>query len=146
MTTTRWPHQPAKRSPVGDVVAALAGDVSTAGVARAAVREAVARGARVRFLQVLHEGMTTEERACCEESTFTAALRALREAPRLPVMFEVVDGEPGPTYVRRSESASVLVVAQDALIDHDGVASYCQAHAQCDVLTVHPDSAKQVHS
>lgn len=146
MTTTRWPQTSAKRPPVGDVVAALAGDVSTASVARAAVREAVARGARVRFLQVMHEELTAEERAYCEEATFTAALRALREAPRLPVTFEVVDGEPGPTYVRRSEGASVLVVAQDALIDDNGVASYCQAHAQCDVLTVHPDSAAHVLS
>ncbi|MCA0437551.1 MAG: universal stress protein [Austwickia sp.] len=140
MTTTRWPSQPARRVPVGDVVAGLAGDGAAGSVARAAVREAVARGARVRFLQVLRGGLSADERAACDEATFTAALRALREAPRLAVTFEVVDGDPGPTFVRRSEGASVLVVAQDQRTE-TGVAGYCLSHANCDVLTVHPDSA-----
>lgn len=141
MTTTRWPSHPARRSPVGDVVAGLAADGAAPSVARAAVREAVSRGARVRFLQVLRGGLSPEERAASDEATFTAALRALREAPRLPVTFEVADGDPGPVFVRRSEGASVLVVAQDPRHPGDGVAGYCLAHANCDVLTVHPDSA-----
>lgn len=144
MTTTRWPSQPARRAPVGDVVAGLLGDGAAPSVARAAVREAVARGARVRFLQVLQGELTPDERAACDEATFTAALRALREAPRLAVTFEVVDGDPGETFVRRSEGASVLVVAQDcrpACRADSGVAGYCLSHANCDVLTVHPDSA-----
>ncbi|WP_219107959.1 universal stress protein [Austwickia sp. TVS 96-490-7B] len=140
MTTTHRPHPAAKRPAVGDVVAGLVGDDTTSSVTRAAVREAMARGARVRFLQVLRDGMTPEERAACDEATFTAALRALREAPRLPVTFEVVDGEPAPTFVRRSEGASVLVVAQDQPAEDDGVARYCLSHAPCDVLTVHPES------
>lgn len=146
MTTTRWPSHPARRAPVGDVVAGLSGDGAASSVARAAVREAVSRGARVRFLQVLRRGLTPDERAACEEATFTAALRALRDSPRLAVTFEVVDGDPGPTFVRRSEGASVLVVAQDCRSAEDcppecGIAGYCLAHAHCDVLTVYPDSA-----
>lgn len=147
MTTTRWSSHPARRAPVGDVVAGLSGGGAAPSVARAAVREAVARGARVRFLQVLTGALSPDERAVCEEATFTAALRALREAPRLAVTFEVVDGDPGPTFVHRSEGASVLVVAQDGrqgwtsdAEDGSGVAGYCLRHANCDVLTVHPDS------
>lgn len=136
MMSARWPQGPtARRTPVGDVVAGLLNDEAAPAVAKAAVREAVARGARVRFLQVLAAGMSPEERATCEEATFTAALRALRESPRLPVTFEVVDGEAGPTFVRRSEGASVLVVGRDTP-DHDTVAGYCTVHAHCDVLTV----------
>lgn len=145
MTTTRWPSQPARRAPVGDVVAGLSGDGAAPSVARAAVREAVARGARVRFLQVLRGGMAPEDRAACDEATFAAALRALRESPRLAVTFEVVDGDPGPTFVRRSQGASVLVVAQDGSAD-GGVAGYCLNHANCDVLTVHPDASKPLAS
>ena len=126
---------------MGDVVAALSGDGAAPSVARAAVREAVSRGARVRLLQVLRGSLTAEQRAACDEATFTAALRALREAPRLAVTVEVVDADPGPTFVRRSEGASVLVVAQDLHREDHGVAGYCLTHAHCDVLTVHPDSA-----
>ncbi|WP_116113817.1 universal stress protein [Austwickia chelonae] len=145
MTTTRWPHHSARRPSVGDVVAGLlAGDGSTSAVARAAVREAVSRGARVRFLQVLPSGLTPEERAACDESTFAAALRALREAPRLPVTFEVVDGDPGEILCSRSASASVLVVAHDLPGEEQGVANYCFTHAECDVLTVHPETASRI--
>ena len=83
--------------------------------------------------------MTPEQRAALDESIFTAALRALREAPRLPVTFEVVDGDPADTFVRRSEGASVLVVAHNTADADGAVAAYCQRHARCDVLTVHPD-------
>lgn len=136
MTTTRWRSASAAKRQVGDVVAGLVNDDSAQAVARAAVREAVARGARVRFLQVVGGGSTPEERAASDEATFTAALRALREAPRLPVTFEVVDGEVAPTFVLRSAGASVLVVGRDSGEPVADVAGYCQSHCSCDVLTV----------
>lgn len=139
MTPSRWASPPAAGHRVGDVVAGLLDDDAVTAVARAAVREALARGARVRFLQV-----TTDEpdpTSAGEVTPFAAALRALREAPRLPVTFETVAGEIGPTFVQRSADASVLVVGRDGRPGEPGtVAGYCQAHATCDVLTVNPES------
>ncbi len=110
-------------------------------VAKAAVREAVARGARVRFLQVLRDGLTPEERAVADETIFAAALRALREAPRVPVTFETVEGDVASLFVQRSANASVLVIAHEDGEDGEvtslaGLASYCRAHCDCDVMTI----------
>lgn len=130
-----------QRPAVRDVVAGMVDGVMAVSVARAAVREAVARGARVRFLQVLPDGLTPEERAVADETTFAAALRALREAPRVPVTFETVEGDVASLFVQRSTNASVLVIAHedaedDAVTAPAGLASYCRAHCRCDVMTV----------
>lgn len=124
------------------MVAGLLDDDTVTAVARAAVREALARGARVRFLQVAAEDdpAAAREAAPFAAAPFAAALRALREAPQLPVTFETVAGEIGPTFVQRSADASVLVVGRDARPGEAGtVAAYCQTHATCDVLTVNPE-------
>lgn len=137
MTASRWDSTPSARLRVGDVVAGLLDDDAVTAVARAAVREALARGARVRFLQVAAEDYPAAAR---ETAPFAAALRALREAPQLPVTFETVAGEIGPTFVQRSADASVLVVGRDGRPGEAGtVAAYCQTHATCDVLTVNPE-------
>lgn len=134
----RWEVQAARRPHVPDVVAGLLNNGSAAAVAKAAVREAVARGARVRFLQALREGLSPEERASADEAVFSAALRALREAPRVPVTFEVAEGDAGQVFVDRSVEASVLVIGRDPNRE-GGVAAYCLSHARCDVLTVQAD-------
>lgn len=125
------------RTPVvGDVVAGLVHNGSAEAVARAAVREAVRRGSRVRFVQVLPMGLSEDERADADRGTFRAALRALRGQSRVPCSFEVLEGEAGRILCERSHQAAILVVGRDLPDAADHVASYCQDHADCDVLTV----------
>ena len=68
-------------------------------------------------------------------ATFTAALRALREFPRVPVTFEAAVGEPGAVLVEHTTDADILVLAAGLPED---VAAYCRRHASCDILTVRP--------
>lgn len=82
--------------------------------------------------------MTADERASSDGFTFSAALRALREAPRVPVTFEVIEGDAARTFVERSDRASLLIVGTDAPGSTGHIAAYCQQHAQCDVLAVSP--------
>lgn len=121
--------------PVLDVVAGLVAGPSAASVARTAVREALTRGARVRFVQVLTPRGSEADRDADGASTFAAALRALRERPRVPVSFEVAVGEPGPTLVERSRRAGLLVVGEDRPQAAPQVARYCRDHAECEVRT-----------
>ncbi|MBK7723138.1 MAG: universal stress protein [Austwickia sp.] len=135
----------ARQSPTTpDVVAGMPFGPLAPSVARAAVHEAVRYGARVRFLQVLQAGTSDQARAGADDQTFSAALRALREAPRVRVAFETVVGEAEQIFVERSREAVVLVVAggspaQDAGEDRFGagaIAEYCLGHAGCPVLVV----------
>ncbi|WP_168581634.1 universal stress protein [Gephyromycinifex aptenodytis] len=142
MVKERWAAEARTSAVVPDVVAGLLAGATTSAVAKAAVREALARGARVRFLQVMRLGVSEQERADSEERTFAAALKAIREAPRVPVTFEAAEGEPGRVLVDRSIDASVLVVGTDDPLLPASVAAYCLEHAACDVLTVRPSRAK----
>jgi len=119
-----------------DVVAGLVNDGMAALVAGAAVREAVHRSARVRFVQVLPVGLSSEDRAEMDVAMFGVALRALHQQRRVPCTFETVEGEPAETLVERSQGAAVLVVGRDAPGAVVRVGQYCQEHAACDVLTV----------
>jgi hypothetical protein len=119
-----------------DVVAGLVNDGMATLVASAAVREAVHRGSRVRFVQVLPAGLSAEDRAEMDVAMFGVALRALHRQRRVPCTFETVEGEAAMTLVERSRGASVLVVGRDAPDSVDSVGKYCQEHACCDVLTV----------
>lgn len=119
-----------------DVVAGLVNDGMAAVVAGAAVREAVHRTARVRFVQVLPVGLSSEDRAEMDVAMFGVALRALHRQRRVPCTFETVEGEAAPTLVERSRGAAVLVVGRDAPDAAVRVGQYCQEHADCDVLTV----------
>ena len=119
-----------------DVVAGLVNDGMAAVVAGAAVREAVHRTARVRFVQVLPVGLSSEDRAEMDVAMFGVALRALHRQRRVPCTFETVEGEAAPTLVERSRGAAVLVVGRDAPDADVRVGQYCQEHADCDVLTV----------
>src|SRR5450759_5429744 len=131
--------QPPKSAP--DVVAGLANDGMATLGAGAAVREAVHRGSRVRFVQVLPAGLSAEARTEMDVAMFGVALRALHRQRRVPCTFETVEGEAALTLVERSRGAAVLVVGRDAPDAVDRVGQYCQEHALCDVLTVSgPDS------
>lgn len=127
-----------------DVVAGLVNDGMATLVAGAAVREAVHRGSRVRFVQVLPVGLSAEDRSEMDVAMFGVALRALHRQRRVPCTFETVEGEAAPTLVERSRGAAVLVVGRDAPEAVDRVGKYCQEHASCDVLTVaDPESSFQ---
>jgi hypothetical protein len=128
-----------------DVVAGLVNDGMAAHVAGAAVREAVHRAARVRFVQVLPPGLSSEDRAEMDVAMFGVALRALHRQRSVPCTFETVEGEAAPTLVERSRDAAVLVVGRDAPDADVRVGEYCQEHARCDVLTVSgPDDVQLV--
>jgi hypothetical protein len=134
--------QPPKSAP--DVVAGLVNDGMATLVAGAAVREAVHRGSRVRFVQVLPAGLSAEDRTEMDVAMFGVALRALHRQRRVPCTFETVEGDAALTLVERSRGAAVLVVGRDAPDAVDSVGKYCQEHACCDVLTVaDPDSSLQ---
>jgi len=118
------------------VVAGLVNDGMATLVAGAAVREAVHRGSRVRFVQVLPVGLSAEDRTELDVAMFGVALRALHRQRRVPCTFETVEGDAAQTLVERSRGAAVLVVGRDAPDAVDCVGRYCQEHASCDVLTV----------
>jgi hypothetical protein len=129
----------AGRQPPGfapDVVAGLVNDGMATLVARAAVREAVHRGSRVRFVQVLPAGLSVQDRTEMDVAMFGVALRALHRQRRVPCTFETVEGDAARTLVERSRGAAVLVVGRDAPDTVSSVGKYCQEHAGCDVLTV----------
>lgn len=136
MTRGKWAVSPPFTGIVAkDVVAGLLGPRGAQAVARAAVQEAASRGARVRFLQVTPAPAGSSEE---NNATFAAALRALREYPRVPVTFEGAVGDPGQVLVEHTRDADILVL--DAGVPDD-VATYCRRHASCDILTVRPTPA-----
>lgn len=153
MTGSKWALTPPFTGIVAkDVVAGLLGHHTVQFVARAAVAEAASRGARVRFVHVVTTGLSAQERDEAVNLGFAAALRALREFPRVPVTFEAAEGEPGPALVECSAAAGILVIAagegrdlcDDAaapdpeVVVAQELAAYCQRNARCDVLTVRP--------
>lgn len=140
MARPRWSPTDRRAQPaVPDVVAGLV--PGGAAVARAAVREALSRGARVRFLQVVPADATDVERAAADEATFGVALKAVREAPKVPVTFESVTGDPARVLVERSRGAALLVICCGDPDRMSATAAYCLEHAACDVLTVRAGSA-----
>jgi hypothetical protein len=146
MQTSIAPGPASTQSPnvVPDVVAGLVNDGMATLVAAAAVREAVHRGSRVRFVQVLPAGLSAEDRTEMDVAMFGVALRALHRQRRVPCTFETVEGDAALTLVERSRGAAVLVVGRDAPDTVSAVGKYCQEHACCDVLTVAgPDSSLQ---
>lgn len=138
MQTSTTPGPASTQSPTfpPDVVAGLANDGMATLVAGAAVREAVHRGSRVRFVQVLPAGLSPEDRTEMDVAMFGVALRALHRQRRVPCTFETVEGDAALTLVERSRGAAVLVVGRDAPDTANAVGKYCQEHACCDVLTV----------
>lgn len=119
-----------------DVVVGLADDGNAEIVARAAVLEANSRGARVRFIQLLAEGLSPEQQADADQATFRDALRALRGHGGIPCTFEVVAGDPTDALLRLAETAEVLVVGEN--VSGAGLVGTerCVAEATCPVLVV----------
>jgi len=135
MTTSRSPSA-ISYAPglVGDVVAGLANDGRADGIAQVAVAEARRRGARLRFLQIVHESLTPHERADADQATFRAAVRALRGFRGIPCRFELVTGDPTATFLELAHSASVIIVGEGS--SWREVALQCQADSDCQVITV----------
>jgi nucleotide-binding universal stress UspA family protein len=119
---------------VGDVVAGLANDGRAESIARVAVAEARARGARLRFVQIVREGLTSHERANADQATFRAAVRALRGFRGIPCRFELVTGDPTTTFLDLAHSASVIIVGEGGA--WDSMARRCRADGECPVITV----------
>jgi nucleotide-binding universal stress UspA family protein len=134
------PHRPVHPAPpvrpVAAVVAGLVNDGSALEVARVALAEAVERGGRIRFLQVVPPGLGADDRAEADEGTFHAAMVALRAHPRVRSSFEVVVGDVAQTLVEHSREAGVLVVGEDDPASASRVAVYCREHADCEVRVV----------
>ena len=135
MTTSRSqsaiPYAPGL---VGDVVAGLANDGRAEGIAQVAVAEARRRGARLRFVQIVHEGLTPHERADADQATFRAAVRALRGFRGIPCRFEVVTGDPTPTFLELAHTASAIIVGEGGSFAE--MARQCEADGECQVITV----------
>jgi nucleotide-binding universal stress UspA family protein len=119
----------------GDVVAGLLNDGRAESVAKAAVTEAVRRGARLRFVQIVEEGLSADERAEADQATFRAAVHALRGLRGIPCRFEVVTGDPTPTLLELTRGAAALIVGTDEGTART-IARRCVAHAECPVVTV----------
>jgi hypothetical protein len=136
ISTTPCSTDTKSSSVVPDVVAGLVNDGMATMVAGAAVREAVHRGSRVRFVQVMPAGLSAEDRTEMDVAMFGVALRALRRHRRVPCTFETVEGNAALTLVERSRGAAILVVGRDAPDTVNAVGKYCQEHACCDVLTI----------
>jgi nucleotide-binding universal stress UspA family protein len=122
--------------PVAVVVAGLVNDGSALRVAGVAIAEALERGGRIRFVQVVPAGLGADQRAEADEGTLHAAMVALRAHPRVRSSFEVVVGDVGQTLVAYSREAGVLVVGKDDPAGAARVADYCQEHADCEVRVV----------
>ncbi len=117
-----------------DVIARLVDDGQAQSVAEAAVAEAVARGARVRFVQVVDAGLTPEDQCRSDQATFGAALRALRGSRGIPCRFELVTGDPTGTLLELAEAASAIVVGAES---GDGIlVQQCRQHSDCQIVTV----------
>ena len=140
-STSPTTHQPGAVRPLSppEVVAGIINDGSAALVAQTAVRLARELGGRVRFVQVLPDGLDDHERADAEAVTFAAALRALHGRPKVQATFEAPIGDPRELLVRRSRMALALVIGQDQPGALLGVARYCQANSGCRVLVVTAD-------
>lgn len=120
-----------------EVLGVLVDDGSADLVAAAAVQEAVARQAPVRFLQVVPARLDDEARSLAEEGMFRAGLHALRGHPRTPSVFEVVRDQTAPTIRTRSRDACLVVVAVDQpQPGRPSLADQCLKASRCPVRTV----------
>lgn len=136
MSTLTTEQLTAGRRATSEVIAGLVNDGSALPVARAAVKEAMARHLGVRFLQVVGPDLDADARAEADAATFQTALVALRGHPRLRCTFEVVSGSPAHKLVERSRRAALLVVGEDQDGSGASVAAYCRQHAACTVQVV----------
>jgi len=131
------PHPTSARPSVrGEVVAGLVDGPLARAVAAAAVREAVTRDARIRFLQVLPAGLGAAAHTQAATVLFRLSMSSLAGGGMIPVTFETVVGTAPQMLVERSRAALLLVVGADVPDARPAVASYCMEHCGCDVLIV----------
>ena len=127
MTGSKWALTPPLTGIAArDVVAGLLGLAGTHAVARAAAQEAASRGARVRFVHLVPDGTDPAQRDEADNASFAAALRALREFPRVPVTFEIAEGDPVLRHARRAVSDGRIVEVSRSCYRHDRFTVYLQ--------------------
>ncbi len=131
------PRPPLDRPPApGEVVAGLVDGPLATAVAAATVREAVARGARIRFLQILPADLGVAAHTKAASFLFTIATTALAGVAMMRVTFETIVGPTPQMLVERSRGALLLVIGADAPGAWPAVASYCLEHVEGQLLVV----------
>ncbi|WP_295698534.1 hypothetical protein [Lapillicoccus sp.] len=121
----------------GHVVAGLVDNGLAAAVARAAVEEATARHAKITFLHVVPDGLSSADHAVAAATMFRTVLRANGAgAVAVACTFETVSGDAAEALVDSCEDAGVLVVGADDLDVTNHVADYCTEHCACPVRVV----------
>jgi hypothetical protein len=127
---TRHYGYPSRQPP--EVLALLIDAGSAGTVASIAVKEAVARQAPVRFLQIVPAHLDDEGRSLVEESMFRAGLHALRGHPRTHSVFEVVRSHLSTVVRSRSRDAVLVVVGVDEQrVGSRSLADQCLEAARC---------------
>lgn len=131
------PHSPLGRPPApGEVVAGLVDGPLASAVAAATVCEAVARGARIRFLQILPAGLGAAAHTTAASFLFRIAMTSMAGGGMIPFTFETVVGTAPQMLVERSRGALLLVVGADAPDAWPAVAAYCLQHFEGQLLVV----------
>lgn len=121
----------------GHVVAGLVDNGLAPAVARAAVEEATVRNAKITFLHVVLDGLSSADHAAAAAAMFRTVLRANGVgAVRVACTFETVSGDAGESLVKSCEDAVLLVVGTDDTDVVDHVADYCTEHCACPVRVV----------
>ena len=131
----------------GHVVAGLLDNGLAAAVARVAVEEATVRNAKITFLHVVPDGLSSADHAAAAAAMFRTVLRANGVgAVAVACTFETVSGDAGEALVVSCEDADLLVVGIDDTHDSDDsddsddvvnhVADYCSEHCACPVRVV----------
>ena len=115
----------------------LVDDGSAGRVAGAAVHEAVARKASVRFLQIVPGHLDDDGASTAEETLFRAGLHALRGHPRTHSVFEVVRNDLSAVIRARSRHAALVVVGANLQpAARQSLTDQCLAASRCPVLSV----------
>ena len=121
----------------GQVVAGLVDNRLAAAVASVAVEEAASRSARITFLHVVPEGLSSADHAVAAATMFRTVLEANGAGvTAVACTFETVAGDAAETLVACCEDADVLVVGTDDPHVRDHVADYCTEHCACPVRVV----------
>lgn len=119
-----------------EVVVGLVNDGSARRVAVAGLDDALAHGMSVSFVHVVSAVAQRQGADDLGDTTFAAALDAMRGHGRVRCAFEVLQGDPGRVLVERSRTAGLLVIGSDTPTPRASIADYCRRHAGCTVLTV----------
>lgn len=121
----------------GHVVAGLVENRLAPAVATAAIEEATQRHAKITFLHVVPDGLSSADHAVAATAMFrTVLLTNGAGAGAVACTFETVAGDAAETLVESCEDADVLVVGADDVLVRNHVADYCSEHCACPVRVV----------